>query len=141
MSISKNSFFKTPFADTPYESRISNHPPHILNNDGTFSPSSFIPFCSFAGNMNITGIYSNKLGITVCNIFKETMVDGQLCYQADFDKLRDKVDNKKMVTEGFVFLLDYNEDRMVEEGNVNNVDFSSIEKKEAFLSVETIGEN
>ena len=26
---------------------VTNHPVHILNNDGKFSPSSFIPFCSF----------------------------------------------------------------------------------------------
>ena len=26
---------------------VSNHPVHILNNEGGMSPSSFIPFCSF----------------------------------------------------------------------------------------------
>ena len=125
-------------------SRISNHPAHILNDDQTLSPSSFIPFCSFAGNMSITGNYSDKLNITVCNIFKETMFDNQLCYQADLDKFSDKVDKKKMVTEGFAFLLDYNEDRMVGKGNERDVDSSLTEKRarpeDIFTSVQTIGE-
>ena len=105
-------------ADSPHISKISNHPPHILaGNNGTLSPSSFIPFCSFAGNWNITGAYTDKLNTTVCNIFKETMVDGQLCYKADVDRFSDKVlDKKKIVTEGLVILLDYNKNRMVEVG-------------------------
>ena len=97
--------------------------------------------------MNITGKYSDKLDITVCNIFKETMLDGQLCYQADLDKFNDevKVNKKKMLTEGFVFLLDYNEDRMVNEGVENRVDkdLSSIgrkDDKDVMIYADTIGE-
>ena len=131
----------TLFADTPHISKISNHPPHILDeNDGTLSPSSFIPFCSFAGDWNITGNYNDKLNVTVCNIFKETMVDGQLCYQADVDRFRDKVkDKRKAVTEGLVFLLDYNENRMVE---VRGKQYSSTKKKEDhILYIGTIGKS
>ena len=74
------------------------------------------------------------------------MLDGQLCYQADVDKFSDLVDKKKMVTEGFVFLLDYNEDRMVNEGLENRVDkdLSFIERKEdndVMIYADTIGEN
>ena len=51
-------------------------------------------------------------------------MDGQLCYQADVDRLRDNVvDKKKIVSEGLVFLLDYNENRMVQQS------FSSRKKK------------
>ena len=50
----------------------------------------------------------------MCNIFKKSMVDGQLCYKADVNKFRNKVDKKKIATEGFVFILDYNDNRMVE---------------------------
>ena len=84
--------------------------------------------------------------LPVCNIFKETMVEGQLCYQADVDRFRDEVEREKIVSEGFVFLLDYNEDRMVNEGLENNLDDDSpfLEKiegyKDAMIYVETIGE-
>ena len=77
--------------------------------------------------------------VPVCNMFKETMLDGQLCYQADVDKLREKVDKKKMVTEGLVFLLDYNENRMVEVGGKQ---YSSTKKKrDHILYIGTIGKS
>ena len=78
--------------------------------------------------------------LPVCNIFKETMVDGQLCYQADVDRFRDKVkDKKKAVTEGLVFVLDYNENRMVEVGGEQ---YSSTKKKEDhILYIGTIGKS
>ena len=120
-----------PFPDTLHISKLSNHPPHILNiNDGKVSPSSFIPFCSFAGNWNLTGQYTDMFSIPVCNIFKETLVDGQLCYKADVDKFREEVDKRKIATEGFVFILDHNENRNVEVGSVNN---------ESRIYIETVG--
>ena len=73
-------------------------------------------------------------------------MDGQLCYQADVERFRDKVeDKKKVVTEGLVFWLDYNENRMVE--SVRNIgmdeDSSLLGKKEqhedAMIYVETVG--
>ena len=120
--------------------RIVNHPPHILDvNDGTLSPSSFIPFCSFAGNWNVTGEHTDIFSVPVCNIFKETMVEGQLCYQADVDRFRDEVEREKIVSEGFVFLLDYNEDRM---GTVGVVEEDMEEgNADAMIYVETVGKN
>ena len=83
--------------------------------------------------------------VPVCNIFKETMLDGQLCYQADVNKLREKVDKKKMVTEGLVFLLDYNENRMVGFDEEIKNDSFLLGKKEgqgdALVYIETIGKN
>ena len=135
------------FPDTPHIRKIVHHPPHILDaKDGTLSPSSFIPFCSFAGNWNVTGEYTDLFSIPVCNIFKETMVEGQLCYQADLDRVRDEVEREKIVSEGFVFLMDYNEDRMVEVSGMdqNMEEGSSLlgKKKsheDAMIYVETVG--
>ena len=85
--------------------------------------------------------------VPVCNIFKETLLDGQLCYQADLNRIRDQVDKKRMVTEGFVFLLDYNENRMVEESDDENImeEYTLLSKKEehedAMIYVETVGNN
>ena len=32
---------------------LSNHPVHILDEEGTFSPSAFIPFCHFGNQKNL----------------------------------------------------------------------------------------
>ena len=120
--------------------RIVNHPPHILDvNDGTLSPSSFIPFCSFAGNWNVTGEYTDMFSVPVCNIFKETMVEGHLCYKADLDRFKDEVEREKIVSEGFVFLMDYNEDRMVTVGGIDKEKDEG--NKDATILVETVGKN
>ena len=84
-------------------------------------------------------------------------MDGQLCYQADVEKrLREEeerlnktrdevVDKRKAVTEGLVFLLDYNENRMVESGVALDIgeDSSLIGRREVdkdmILYVETVG--
>ena len=72
-------------------------------------------------------------------------MDGRLCYQADVNKFRNKVDRKKMVTEGLVFVLDYNENRMVNLGEKKNIKKNRIllGKKErgddAMIYVEAIG--
>ena len=31
----------------------ANHPVHIIDADGNLSPSAFIPFCAWAGNMEV----------------------------------------------------------------------------------------
>ena len=124
--------------------KIINHPPHILKDDGTLSPSSFIPFCSFAGNWNVTGVATDIFSVPVCNVFREVIVDGQVCFKADMDmdKIRDK---KKITSEGFVMLLDYNQNRMVESGVDMDIeeDSSLLGKreidKEMMLYVETVG--
>ena len=87
----------------------------------------------------MTGVYTDMFTVPVCNIFEETMLDGQLCYQADLDRFRNMVDKKKIATEGFVFLLDYNENRMVDNGEHSFL----LQKndKEAMIYVQTIGEN
>ena len=84
--------------------------------------------------------------VPVCNIFKETLLDGQLCYQADLNRIRDQVDKKRMVTEGFVFHLDYNENRMVEAGMDMDIKEDSVllgKRKgyeDAMIYIETVGE-
>ena len=76
-------------------------------------------------------------------------MDGQVCYQADVakDKIRDMVDKRKIATEGFVMLLDYNENRMVELGDDLEIveDSPLLGKREVdkdvMLYVETVGKN
>ena len=41
--------------ESEYVHRISNHPVHIQEENGKFSPSAFIPICEFGGNMTMMG--------------------------------------------------------------------------------------
>ena len=73
-------------------------------------------------------------------------MDGQVCYQADIamDKIRDLVDKTKIATDGFMMLLDYNENRMVELGGLDSGKDSTLlgkreKHKDMMLYVETVG--
>ena len=57
---------------------MSQHPPHLVENQ--LIPNAFIPFCSFSGNMSITGKTIDGLEIPVCDGFRKDTVDGRLCY-------------------------------------------------------------
>ena len=97
---------------------VRNHPVHILNNEGEFSPSSFIPFCSFG--QRFIGDKVKEFEIPVCNIFKPKVLNDQLCYETNLQELKDS--NKKILEEqleiGLTLVLDYNEERQV---NFNEV--------------------
>ena len=54
---------------------LVNHPVHITNKN---TASVFIPFCSF-GDKETSGNFQDSS----CSLFREKVVDGQLCYEAD----------------------------------------------------------
>ena len=91
--------------------RVINHPVHILNTDGEFSPSSFIPFCSFGEEF--IGAYLPGFNIPVCNIFKPRNYIDHLCYETNLQHLKDSNSQKigKQLVIGFTLILDFNEDR------------------------------
>ena len=66
--------------------RITNHPVHIFEEDGTMSPSAFIPFCQFGTNMLSMGLQTNMFKMPVCNDFQAKIFYNQLCYEVDPDK-------------------------------------------------------
>ena len=70
-------------------------------------------------------------------------MDGQLCYQADVESLNDTyLDKKKAVTEGLMFLLDYNENRMVEvRGEQSSATLKKDSHEDFILYIGTIGKN
>ena len=100
---------------------VSNHPVHILNNEDDFSPSSFIPFCSFGEQL--LGTKVEEFDIPVCNIFKPTNYLDQLCYETNLEKLKDSNNNHQLEM-GLTLVLDYNEERQ---------DYNTIEKNESHL--------
>ena len=48
---------------------MTNHPVHIINKENRLSPSAFIPFCDFGGNMTAIGVMIEEFDIPVCNGF------------------------------------------------------------------------
>ena len=137
-------------SDTPHIQRISNHPVHIMpDGQQSISPSAFIPFCSFGGNMSVMGKSVDNFNIPVCDKFRPTFLEGQLCYQLDANKFSKKVNKEEIASQGVVMLLDYNLDRMVthKEDDTLTVEDSSLLKKnkkninDAMIYIETLGIN
>ena len=99
---------------------MSNHPVHILNDEGNYSPSSFIPFCSFGGQF--IGSRVNSFDIPVCNIFKLRMHNDQFCYETDLAELKSSDDEilEEQLEMGLTLVLDYNEERQLGD-NAKNI--------------------
>ena len=89
---------------------VINHPVHIYT-DGEFSPSSFIPFCSFGEEF--IGANLSEFDIPVCNIFKPRNYLDQLCYETNLQELKhseiQKIGNQLEI--GLTLVLDCNEER------------------------------
>ena len=92
---------------------IMNHPVHIVTKYNKTSPSSFIPFCEFGGDMSGVGTQIDQFDDPVCNSFQAKINNGQLCYEVDLNKFSNKSNIAKELELGFYFLMDYNEDRQV----------------------------
>ena len=108
------------FVDRVLLHTVSNHPVHILNNVGNFSPSSFIPLCYFGDDF--IGAKINEFKIPVCNIFRPRNHIDQLCYETDLQELKDSQKIGKQLEMGLTLVLDYNEERQ-------NYNFKSQAKK------------
>ena len=114
------------------------------------SPSAFIPFCDYNGDMLAVGENMDNFSLPVCNAFTPSLIDGQLCYMFDPSTIHSNItyDNPYLT-----FLLDYNEDR---EYPAYNTDMGEIENelknlddlmeneernKEALIFIHTIGDS
>ena len=127
---------------------LINHPVHIITKYNQLSPSAFIPFCEFGGNMSAVGVKVDQFDFTACNSFQAKILNGQLCYEADLNTLSDQNNIDKELAIGFNFVMDYNEDRQVTFDNPLDKNFvglanSIIEVNNnqlAFIYLSTIGE-
>ena len=90
---------------------VSNHPVHILDENGKLSPSAFIPFCSFGGNMSAMGVKIEEFYVPICNSFKARVLYDQLCYEVDVNEIISKPFTAKDLKLGLVLLIDENWDR------------------------------
>ena len=97
--------------DSKLVHRIANHPVHIIDEDGKLSPSAFIPFCEFGGNMSIMGINISHFDVPVCNSFTPVILNNQLCYEINPNKFISLSSPSNAFDQGLKFYIDTNEDR------------------------------
>ena len=119
---------------------------HIIKNNNKKTPSAFIPFCDFGGKMTHLGLKIKEFDIPVCQSFRATILNDQLCYEVDLNMFANKENIEDELGVGFNFLMDYNEDRQVTvEGTMKENKFglaSSIiqsdESHHAFIYLNTL---
>ena len=107
------------FLDVRLLQKVSTHPVHILNSEGEFSPSAFIPFCVFGNNINSLGKKIDEFEIPVCNEFVAKVWRDQVCYEMDLNLVQDNYDILDQLKYGLILVLDLNEERQFEEDFMN----------------------
>ena len=111
----------------PNISPLISHPVHILDETGEVSPSAFIPFCSFGGNMSLLGRKVEGFQDPVCSAFTGKIVNNQLCYEVDLNRFRDQVDWQESLQSGLSLVIDTNDEYdvrklLTEDGNIKTVE-------------------
>ena len=48
--------------------------------------------------------------VPVCNLFRKKIFSGQVCYEADLNQFKDKIDWKRALKKGFIFIIDTNDE-------------------------------
>ena len=88
---------------------LSLHPIHLKPDiNQNFPPSALVPFCSYQGDHNLLGEERLELqNLTLCDKFKPTILEGQLCYSLDMAKLGRKP-TKQGQKNGLFLLVDPN---------------------------------
>ena len=93
--------------------RVLNHPVHIMDVNNNLSPSAFIPFCEIGGNMSLMGKKIDLFPIPVCNSFNSTILNDQLCYELEPEKIISSSNIEDDLGLGLIFAIDYNIDRQI----------------------------
>ena len=131
-----NAFTNENLIENPDLQRVTNHPVHILTEDGNLSPTALIPFCSFSTDFSVMGVEIDNFDVPVCNSFKAKIFKDQLCYQVDLNQFKSKIDLFEKVS--FSLFIDYNEDRQLFLHE--NEDEDVMEPQSSFVIIETLGE-
>ena len=114
---------------------LINHPVHISDRN---SISAFIPFCSFGLNVDLIGKKLSNFQVPVCSLFRKKIFSGQVCYEADINQFKNKIDWKTALKKGISFIIDTNDEydvknlfqRQASERLENNLDFNSFKETE-----------
>ena len=100
----------TPFPDGLNVSRdLALHPFHLTpDKEGNLPPSALVPFCSYQGQSSLLGKELLEMdNMAVCDKFRPTILEGQLCHTLDIAKLAD-FPTKSGKSNGLRLLLDPN---------------------------------
>ena len=86
--------------------KLSLHPPHLRREkeDGLL-PASLIPICSYQLNSSMLGREIDNLNFTVCDSFKHTIHQGQLCYSLQLNR-NDHGKSRIRKKNGLLLILD-----------------------------------
>ena len=102
-------FFNNTFAGFDEKlSEVSNHPPHLIDSSGSLTPAALIPFCAYQTNMTLLGQTRQDLPFTVCDQFRPTLLEGQLCYLINLNMTENRK-AKSGLRYGLVLILDPSE--------------------------------
>ena len=104
---------------------LINHPVHI-SEDNTIS--ALIPFCSLGYDADPVGKVFGGFQTPFCNLFKEKIVAGQVCYEADINQFKHRVDWVEVLTKGFGFLVDTNDEYDVKKSSRKSPDPETTKK-------------
>ena len=118
--------------------RFINHPVHISDDNGL---SAFIPFCSFGTKLSRPAL--NNFQGQFCSLFREKIVDGRVCYEADLNQFKNKNNWDKTLQAGLRLIIDTNAEYDVKNilekkstKNAENLDsfdpFQNNEKESSF---------
>ena len=126
---------------------IINHPVHIITKDNQTSPSAFIPFCDFGGDLSLMAIQTDQFEVPVCNSFQAKVLNDQLCYEIDPNEFNELKSSDNAMKKGLSFLVDFNEDRQVsyeketakKEDNLYGKFSRTINNEELMIYLDTIG--
>ena len=122
-----------------------------MTKDNKTSPSAFIPFCEFGGDMSGVGVKLEQFDDPVCHSFQAKILNDQLCYEVDLNLYSNQSNKAQEVEFGFSFVMDYNEDRQVTiQSNISKVAkrsgmseniLEAGKNQHAFIYLDTIGKN
>lgn len=108
--------------------KVTNHPVHLVDEDGRLSPTALVPFCEFGGNFSVMGIKIDEFDVPVCKSFRPKIIRDHLCYTVDPNDYKHKIDLKGELS--LSLYIHYNEDRQME---------NSVSSEEPNIIVETLG--
>ena len=81
---------------------VSLHPAHLTDSRDRLLPAALIPFCSYQASM----LGKEVDGFVACDQFQPTVLEGQICYSLNLNKVHKVNSSKTGKQNGLVLVLD-----------------------------------